>query len=197
MSRKLKRFGRNSSSKRSRPHISFTTFILVFAGSLLICLSLLWQYHQARVLSFSAPRIEESNEIAQVAIPQQLTIPDIGIDLDILPTRIVDGVWEISDSSASHLETSSNPGQNGNIVIYGHNKQDLLGNLKRAKVGQTIYIVTADRGLHTYQIQEILTVDPTDIEVVQPTTTEILTIYTCTGFLDSKRLIIKALPADI
>jgi len=194
MSRKLKRSGRNSSPKRSRQHISLITFILVFTGAILIGLSLLWQYHQARILSFN--NIPQQSVLTPVVIPNQLTIPDLQIDIPIVSAHIVDGIWETSHASVSFLAQSATPGESGNIVMYGHNKVGILANLKKAKMGQTIYITTSDRLLHTYQIQEIITVNPDQIELVQPTTTEILTIYTCTGFLDSKRLVIKARPTD-
>jgi len=36
---------------------------------------------------------------------------------------------------------------------------------------------------------------PSDTTYLLPTKVEILTLYTCTGFLDSKKLIVRAMPA--
>ena len=59
------------------------------------------------------------------------------------------------------------------------------------KIGMKVYVFT-DSGWYQYEVGEITEVSPNKTEVVAPTENEILTLYTCSGFSDSKRLIIVA-----
>jgi LPXTG-site transpeptidase (sortase) family protein len=188
--KKSKRFVKQSQPVRA----SFLTISLISIGIILIAISLSWQFYKARTLSFAATSFQETVIPVSTAIPHQLTIPDLTISLSISPAEIENEVWEVSETGASYLATSAVPGTPGNIIMYGHNKTNLLGNLKKAKLGQTIYVTATDGSVHNYTIQEIKTVNPDQTEVIQPTNTEVLTLYTCTGFLDSKRLVIKAIP---
>lgn len=194
--RKQSRTGHKLPHHPSRLRVSVTTIILIVIGLLFIALSVWWHFHEARILSFTTPAAPTVIEELHNALPVQLSIPDLDISLEITPTEVKNGAWEISQNGASYLVNSAIPGTPGNIVMYGHNKTKLLGNLKLAKMGQKIYVITADTLLHTYEIQQILTVSPAQIEVIQPTPEEILTLYTCTGFLDSQRLVIKARPTN-
>ena len=120
---------------------------------------------------------------------------DLGIDLEVKEASINNGIWEISETTASFLNSSAKPGEGGNIVIYGHNKKDILGKLiGNIKTGMEIQIFSQNGTFFRYETIEIKTVTPNEIGVVLPTDYEILTLYTCTGLLDSKRLIIKAIP---
>lgn len=128
--------------------------------------------------------------------PTQIIIPSIKIDLPIDEGSIKDGVWEISYQNATHLESSANPGSNGNIVIYGHNKRAIFGNLPYLKVGEKISIKTSEGKIHQYKVVDKLWVGPDRIDLVSPKDTEELTIYTCWGLFDSQRVVIKAIPID-
>ena len=45
---------------------------------------------------------------------------------------------------------------------------------------------------YTYEVKEIKQVYPKELEVIAATTDETLTLYTCSGFNDTKRLIVIA-----
>jgi len=47
---------------------------------------------------------------------------------------------------------------------------------------------------YKYKVNKITAVYPNQTEVIMPTKNETLTLYTCTGFYDEKRLIVTALP---
>lgn len=182
-------------SKRShknahRRHIFISTAILgvslIFAG--------LYLSYQTTILSFTQTPPETSSVPDRRALPTRILISKAKINLKIEETRIIDGVWQISPKLASHLITSARPKENGNIVIYGHNKRELFASLKKVAVGDGLTVYTADGKLHNYQVTQVLTTTPKDIQWVLPTSTETLTIYTCTGIFDSKRLIVRAVP---
>ena len=63
-------------------------------------------------------------------------------------------------------------------------------------MGDSIILKTESNQEYSYSVSEILTVIPDQTEVLAPTDHEVLTLYTCTGLLDQKRLIVKALPAN-
>lgn len=116
------------------------------------------------------------------------------VDVTITPGVLQDDVWSISDSTATFLTQSARPGEGGNVVIYGHNTRPILGNIRTVKVGEEIAVTTADGQQHRYRVTWTKEVRPSDVSSVQPTDTEVLTVYTCTGFLDSKRFIVRAEP---
>jgi LPXTG-site transpeptidase (sortase) family protein len=171
--------------------------LFCFAGLLGLSISSYAAFlkYQKTVLSFTNDPPKYESTLKRKALPSNISIAAVGIDLPIEEMKIVNGIWEISDNQASYLSTSARPGENGNIVIYGHNKRKIFGNLIGKKLqGQEVVIRTTDGDIYNYQINEIKTVDPNNINEVLPSTYEVLTIYTCTGLLDTKRLIIKAIP---
>jgi LPXTG-site transpeptidase (sortase) family protein len=163
--------------------------ILLGIGVVLILLGLVFQV-QTQSLSF------EGNIPTQTVVTQnplkEVFIPSAGIDLPVEETRITDGKWQIGKDGISHLATSSSPGAGGNIILYGHNTNDRLGSLRNVKVGDKILVVTKNNSQFSYVVTKIVTVDPTDINELTDYQGETITMYTCAGFVDSKRLLVKA-----
>lgn len=164
--------------------ISFGLFIF-FVGAA--------HYHELRILSFTKTPIE-----AQIStpgeLPVQIIIPSINIDQEIGIGQIKDGVWQISYDNPTFLESSARPGAGGNIVIYGHNKKAIFGNLPYLSIGQKIMIKTTDGKTYTYVAYKKDFVQPDRVDLVSPTDSEILTIYTCYGIFDSQRAVVVAKP---
>ena len=104
------------------------------------------------------------------------------------------GVWTVSETSANHVIQSALPGQNGNIILYGHNLNTIFGYLMNIQAGTIINIRMTDGSLHRYTVTETHTVTPSQTELLAPTTHEVLTLYTCTGLLDSLRFVVRAVP---
>jgi LPXTG-site transpeptidase (sortase) family protein len=116
------------------------------------------------------------------------------LDVDIEPETLTNGEWGVSADKANYLSLSSRPGEKGNIVIYGHNKRQILGNIRAFKGYETITLTTEDGLEHKYKITAMHEVAPNDIQYLLPTDNETLTIYTCSGFMDKKRFIVQAKP---
>lgn len=125
--------------------------------------------------------------------PLRILIPSVTIDLPIAEAKVSNGYWEVFETTAGHGIGSANPGEPGNTVIFAHARQGLFLPLKDVKKDAQLYILT-DTRWHRYRVAEIKEVRPQDIEVIAPTPDEILTLFTCSGFLDSKRLIVVAKP---
>lgn len=127
--------------------------------------------------------------------PLRIVVPTRNVDLSIVEAPVVNGYWELSETTASHGVGSANPGQNGNVVVFAHARNELFGPLRDIKNNEVIYILTKDRWFR-YQVSETKLVDPSQIEHIKPTDTEELTLFTCSGFLDTKRLIVHAKPLN-
>lgn len=124
--------------------------------------------------------------------PVTISIPSESINLSIESTFIKNGTWGISKNGVSHLATSSNPGVEGNIIMYAHNTLDRLGRLQGIEKGDKIFLESADGKKFTYVVTNILVVDANNIKKLNESEGEMITIYTCTGFADLQRLLVKA-----
>ena len=126
--------------------------------------------------------------------PARIIISGVKIDLPVIEGKIVDGVWETTEEGVSHLDISGNPGENGNIVIYGHNKKVLFGSLPYVSMGARVKIISEDGTEYDYKVYEKKEVAATDVSIAYATPSEVLTLYTCDGPLDGKRFVLLAKP---
>jgi LPXTG-site transpeptidase (sortase) family protein len=173
-------------------HSQLLAVLGILIGVQLMLASGWYILYRKTILSFQVAPIVAAESHQET--PISIDIEDHSINLPIIPATINEGIWPVDDHNALHLATSAYPGERGNIVIYGHNTAPVFGNLKKVAVGDTIKVTTDTDVVHTYVVKEVLTVKPSDIEVVLPTDHEVLTVYTCIGWLDSQRLVLKAYP---
>ncbi|MBI2611522.1 sortase [Candidatus Gottesmanbacteria bacterium] len=169
------------------------TFITIGLLSLIFTSYLVWQRNSPRRLSFDINTYPSKNTLAVKRLPKRITIKKLGIDLPIYPATLAKGQWEASTEGVSYLSSSVIPGEVGNSILYGHNWTNLLGNLPNARPGQEIVIEFDDRSIKKFTIKYTTVVSPTDFQILDPSNDVRLTLYTCTGFFDSKRFVIVAL----
>lgn len=158
----------------------------------------IWVTHQ--ILKFQALTI--SIHDIKTAEAQQETRPPAPthiyaqwfLDIAIDPAFVVNNRWSISEHHASYLHDSARPGEQGNIIIYGHNKRSIMGNIRAFKGKEIITITTEDGTKRDYRVTELHEVKPTETKFLQPTEEEVLTLYTCSGFWDRMRFIVRAKP---
>lgn len=142
------------------------------------------------------------NQVTQTATPSPAPSPRVGKPAELSieniiqqpieeHTRIETGEFTVSGEHVSHLDSSVRPGELGNMILYGHNKTHILGKLHDVRLGNKITIKTEDNQVFTYVVTTIKTVETTETEWLMPTPDAVVTIYTCTGWLDSKRLIVQ------
>jgi sortase family protein len=126
--------------------------------------------------------------------PVHIVVPGL-VDLPLEAGVYQNGQWTIPESSGAYLAQAAKPGQPGNIIMYGHNRAQIFGRLTRVPTDSPIVIRTADGKEHQYKVisREEVSQDRTDL--LAPTNYEILTIYTCSGWLDAKRFVVRAIPA--
>lgn len=158
-------------------------FIIIVAG---------WRIHNSNILAFDQQAVV--NQPTHNSTVSSISIPKVGLHLSVDEAAVSNGDWEISSTQANHWNTSANPGENGNIVLYAHNKTSLFGPIRWLNQGDTIELLDHSNRTHTYIITDTVTTTPDDISYVLPRDEEMVTLYTCTGFFDSQRYIVVARP---
>lgn len=168
----------------------------IVAGGILVSIAIGYRIQQAVRLSFNVSSDDLPTATQTLAKPTQLRLPKYRVTLDIVESAIHNGVWQINEYAANHLNVSANPGEGGNVVIYGHNSNEVLGPLRWMSVGEQIELTNADGKTITYSVDQVIETNPEDINWVLPKQEETLTLYTCSGFLNSKRHIVIARPVQ-
>lgn len=177
----------------------FLPELLLALGIFLVTISVTHNVLKLRSLRLDQTVVQEYlDSQVQVKLPNyptHITIPWF-VDVEIDPQVYQDGSWTVSSDHASYLTASSLPGQPGNIIIYGHNKRNIMGNIRALKGYEKITLTMADGTERIYQVQSIQEVNPTNVKLLSPTESEFLTLYTCSGFLDSQRFVVRAIPIN-
>jgi sortase A len=106
----------------------------------------------------------------------QLSIPRLKIT-----TTIYKGVTDTQfDRGVGFWPGTALPGTRGNVVIGGHRTQALrpFYNIEKMKRGDLIKVSRPGRSF-TYRVSRVMVVRPTAVWIVQPTSTAMLTLFTC------------------
>ena len=169
-------------------------FLFLVSGILLLLIYSGWRFHQIRILSFWG----KENLVSEVSSERKGNLPiyirsyPVGIDIKVKEAIIAKGVWQVFSDSVSHLDFSGRIGEGKNIVIYGHNKDDVFGPIRYMKEGSEIELRDEKGEKFIYKVIKTDTVKPDNLDYVTPKNEEILTLYTCIGFFDSERFIVVA-----
>src|ERR1700733_12720171 len=139
-------------------------------------------------LSFTNYSVKKSITSLGLA-PSRITIPDLGINLPVYQATVVNNIWPTTTQGASYLTSSPLPGNLGNSVIYAHNWVSLFGPLQSAKVGEKVIVTYPDNTKKTFVIEYTSIVSPDESSILAPSSDRRITLYTCTGFLDSHRFV--------
>lgn len=167
-------------------------FLLIGLLCLSAALSLKgYQKWQENLLSFSETP-QTTVQVEEGDLPEKIIIPKAKVDLPVSGAKVIENHWEIFPDRASYLLGSGLPGRKGNAVIYAHNKSHLFGPIRWLVVGNEIKVVNQKGEEFIYEIVETKTVSPEAIEVLSPTEDSTLTLYTCTGFLERERFVVRA-----
>ena len=153
----------------------------------------------------SKPNTEEIPEHLQpvvqsygeIPIPTQgpqhairLQIPKIDQDVPVVEG---DG-WEQLKKGVGHHIHSANPGETGNVVLSAHNDihGEIFRDLDQLDEGDLI-ILFSERQSYTYEVNDVLIVEPTQVEFLETTSTPTATLISCYPYLvDNKRIVVTA-----
>lgn len=172
--------------------------LLVLTGILSFLASgyLYYQRINPQRLSFETSAISSLSQkkVVSKVLPIRITLPKNEIDTPIYQAEIHGTKWDMTDKGASYLVSSPLPGQLGNSIIYGHDFANIFGKLTTVKPGDKIVVFFNDGSKQNFQVKTTQTVEPTQGEILKKTAEARLTLYTCTGFLDSKRFVVVSEP---
>lgn len=186
--KKLKPFWKRINS------LSLTTRILFIIGFFLIIIPIYFYTNETIQLAFFTPNVPVIPQ--RFAAPVEIIVPAVNIDLPIKEELISHGAWSIADNAISHLYTSARPGENGPIILYGHNTNDRFGPIRWLSTGQKITLKTTDGKTHSYIIFKTEEVSPSQINLLNHVNKETLILYTCDGFADLQRFLVFASPSN-
>lgn len=162
---------------------------------LILFLYLIYQRYNPKNLSFSINHSDLANikmSEGEITEPIGIRIDQINIALPIIPAKINSNKWESSNKGVSFLQSSVYPGETGNSILYGHNWPNILGNLTKVKPGDKITILYADNSSRDFLVEYTVQASPDDITILKNSEDRRITLYTCSGFLDSKRFVVVA-----
>jgi sortase A len=153
------------------------------------------QFNEAEIPEHLRPLVQS---LANLPVPTpgpqqaiQIDIPDIGI----LNWPIVQGDgWEQLKKGVGQHIGSANPGENGNVVLAGHD--DVFGevfrNLDKLVPGSRVILYTMQRQF-VYLVTETRIVEPSQVEVMNPTSYATVTLISCYPYMvDNKRIVVFA-----
>ncbi len=168
--------------------IVFIGIISLYLGAAFFRLSspILWE----RKASFAGPIM--STPTTKVP-PTEIKIENIKIDLSVSAGLVDGNTWDLYDDKIAWLATSAVPGE-GNVILYGHDRRGLFGDLYKLKVGDVVEVKKANSWFK-YKVSEVRRVLPTDVTSILSDKNR-LTMYTCDGTFDQKRLVVYADPVD-
>ncbi len=124
----------------------------------------------------------------------RIQIPAINVDAPIVQG---DGWEQLRKGVGQHIGTP-NPGQNGNVVLSAHN--DIFGeifkDLDLLKPGDEIIIYTAQHA-YVYLMEQTQIVEPTRVEVMDPTREPVVTLISCYPYkVDDQRIVVTAVLSE-
>src|SRR3989344_540684 len=167
--------------------------VFLFIGILCLIYSgyLFYQRNNPDRLSFANSGFNQVVTTSSIE-PKKIIIKDINLDLAIYPSKITGNKWGVTEDGVSRLVSSPIPGEDGNSILYGHNWSNLLGGITKLKPNQEILITYKDGSVKKFVITNTAVVSPEDTAVLAPSKNKKITLYTCTGFFDSKRFVVTA-----
>ena len=120
----------------------------------------------------------------------RLQIPKIDQDVPVVEG---DGPEQLKKGVGHHIY-SANPGESGNVVLSAHNDihGEIFRDLDQLEEGDLVIVFTA-RQSYTYAVQEVIVVEPTQVEYLESDGEAIVTLISCYPYLvDNKRIVVIA-----
>lgn len=144
--------------------------------------------------NLTPPQLANVSQVSQYSPPTSITISSVNLHLPVATGVISNNQWTLYDDKVSWLATSKTPGE-GNVILYAHNREKLFANLAKVTIGDRITVGAGEK-IFTYQVSLKQKVAPSNVDIVLSKNHQ-LTLYTCDGSFDQKRLIVIATPTSL
>lgn len=188
-----------STTKRVKAKQHFQSLVFGLGMGSLVILILLFSFFNER---FIAPFITPSKHVSATPIiidpnsaavdpTPKVIIPKINVEIPVVydePSIADNAVENALERGVLHYATTPNPGQHGNVVLFGHSSNNIFNRgqykfafvlLSRLDSGDLFYL-TKDGKRYTYQVYEKRIVKPTDVSVMGPADkADTATLITC------------------
>lgn len=104
-----------------------------------------------------------------------LSVPSYGLELPVMANWSYPGLKIAPGRYTGSVWTDD-------LIICGHNYERHFGNLKYLEPGDTVTFTDVEGNVFTYQVEEVVTLQPTDVEEMMSRETGEwdLTLFTCT-----------------
>lgn len=129
---------------------------------------------------------------AQPLWPKSINITKSKVTAQVRAGGYENGKWILDDNYAFYLPTSGKLGQGGNTILYAHTRDRLFGSLKKTSVGDIIILGDANGKIYSYKVYSIESIKPYQVEKIETNLKDTVTLFTCDGWFDEKRLVVKA-----
>jgi len=153
------------------------------------------QFNEAEIPEHLRPLVQSlANLPVPTPGPQQAIQIDIpAIDIHNWPIVQGDGWEQLKKGVAQHIG-SADPGENGNVVLSGHD--DVFGevfrDLDKLQPGDQVILYTMQQK-YIYLVMETRIVEPSQVEVMNPTSDPTVTLISCYPYMvDNKRIVVFA-----
>jgi sortase A len=150
--------------------------LVAWAGLTLAHATSVWNEFGAHPPAIADIRSEPGTPLKAGTALGVVEIPRLGLAAVILEgedeSTLLKGVGHVSETPL--------PWEESNSVLAGH-RDTFFRDLRHAKKGDLVRVVTGDRTID-YVVREVDVVDPTDVEVLEPTERPTLTLITCYPF---------------
>ena len=163
---------------------------LIILGVLLFLLGTL-SHTQIFINSLISQKEHPRKEYAAQS-PASISIPSIKLETKVIEGGIVNGNWILSDTDALFLPTSGKIGEGFNTIVYAHNTDKLFGSLRNIKQDDLVILRDRTGKEFKYKVFSIENVDPQDLRKLYSTEKNIISLFTCDGWFDQSRLLVKA-----
>lgn len=128
---------------------------------------------------------------ARLVVPTVLHVRDWQ-PMVVEPGVYEGGDWSVSDQGVSYWVSSSGLDEMGNVVLYGHNKAGILRDLPTLRIGDILLVEGSDTQVRRYRVSVSEEVAVDAVEWLGLTETETITVYTCSGWWNTKRWMVQA-----
>jgi sortase A len=155
-------------------------------GSLVVLIMLFGFFNERFIAPFITPSKTVSNtpiiisdSTTSVDSTPKVIIPKINVEIPVVydePSIDEHAIQTALERGVVHYATTPDPGQKGNVVVFGHSSNNILNKgkykfafvlLKRLEVGDTFYL-TKDHVQYAYRVYQKEIVKPTDVGVMGP-----------------------------
>jgi LPXTG-site transpeptidase (sortase) family protein len=153
----------------------------------------LFRLHSSSLPISEAYTIEEAISNTKSSLwPAWVSVRNREITAEVAAGGYEDGKWILDGNYVLYLPTSGKLGQGGNTVIYAHNREKLFGNLKNVSIGDVVMLGDKHGNIYNFKVYSMEYIKPYEVDKINTGKSNTVTLFTCDGWFDQERLVVKA-----